>query len=163
MRYQCKGIAGKWNIYNEEGLRVGRIQFSLRQKLELRYGGKAETYQYIREKDAIRLEQNGIPYLAGVFQYPIDDTGNKIQKSPFRPPMPTELKIKWKQEDWSLRQLPSRTIEIYRNSQQIGSLGKMAARQKILEWNDEKELTEKGFLCIALGIYLSEDDTIYIV
>lgn len=163
MRYQFKGIAGKWSIYDEEGLQVGKIQFSLRQKLELKHGGKTETYQYIREKDTIRLEQDGIAYLTGSFRYPTDGTGNKIQTSLFRPPMPIELKIKWKQEDWSLHQLPNRTIKIYQNSQQIGSLSKMTARQKILEWNDEKELSEKGFLCIALGIYLSEDDTIYVV
>lgn len=163
MRYQLKGIARKWNICNEEGLRIGRIQFSQRQKIELRYGGKTGTYQYIRKQDSIWLEENGIPRLTGSFQYLTDSNGNKIQKSPFLPPMPIELKIKWKEEDWFLHQLPNRTIKIYQNNQQVGSLSKMAARQKILEWNDEKELPEEGFLCIALGIYLSEDDTIYVV
>lgn len=78
-------------------------------------------------------------------------------------PMPTELKLQWTGEDWSLLQLPTRIIEIYSGGQKLGSLSGMTAGRKTLEWSGGETNLELGILCFILGRYMQEDDTCWVV
>lgn len=156
MRYQFKGLPGMWKIYNEKNVRVGRIRAGRARKWELEYGGQTQRYQYFRDKHTVWLLQDGKTCLTGIFLY-------HAEKSLFCPPMPAELKLQWSGQDWSLRQLPTRIIEIYSGGQKTGCLSGMTAGRKILEWSGGETNLEMGILCFVLGRYMLEDDTCWVV
>lgn len=162
MRYQFKGIAGKWNVYDEAGRRIGSVR-SRGRNLEYRYGNNIQAYDIGRKKDDVWLEQDGKTFLSGGFCYPVDENGKRVQEFFLRPPMPVELKLEGEDEAWTLHQLPDRSIEIYHDGNRAGLLTGLVAGTKTLEWDGGAGPLEKGLLCFGLGVYMAEDDTVYIV
>lgn len=164
MKYQLRGISGKWNIYDESGIKVGGIRRRAGRKLEYEYGRERRTCELWRTKDEIRLKQAGDIFLTGTFLYPKDQSGKVIQAGIFRPPMPTEMRLAWEGERWSLHQSPSREIEIYRGDCLVGMMSGIVIGRKVLEWSADDDIApEKRMLCFFLGIYMAEDDTVYAV
>ena len=163
MRYQFKGIAGRWNVYNEAGERIGSIRRSMGRKLEYELGNQRQSLDIRRKGNEIWLEQEGNIRFSGQILYPVDENGKPIPKSMFCPPVPEELKLECTGEVWTLRQLPDRRIEIYDQEKRVGVLKGMLAGTKTLDWNGDEKRLDRGFLCFALGVYMAEDDTVYAV
>lgn len=163
MRYQFKGIAGKWNVFNEAGERIGSVRRSMGRKLEYELGNQRNCFEIRRKGNEIWLEQEGVISFSGKILYPADENGNPIPRSLFSPPMPEELKLECTGEAWSLRQMPDRRIEIYCQEKRVGILNGLVWGKKTLDWSGDEKLLNRGLLCFALGVYMVEDDTVYAV
>lgn len=156
MRYQFKGIAGKWNVFDEAGTRIGSVRRSMGGKLEYQYGDGGQAYHIRRKDTEFCLEQDGNVVFTGQIRYP-------ASKSLFQPPMLEELSLKRDGENWTLHQRTNRNIEISYNGTQVGTLKGMVAGTKTMDWNGDEGLLGPGLLCFALGVYMVEDDTVYTV
>lgn len=163
MKYQFKGIAGRWSVYDEKGKRVGTVRRCMGQKLEYECGDKRQEFKIRRKAEQVWLEQDGEVFFSGNIRYPSDADGKPIVKSFFCPPMPEELELEGMGESWTLRQMPDRNIEIYYNGNRVGILKGMVVGAKTLEWSGDEKLLDMGLLCFALGVYMAEDDTVYAV
>lgn len=163
MKYQFKGIAGRWSVYDEKGNRAGTVRRCMGGKLEYQYEGKRQEFKIRRKANQMWLEQDGEVFFSGNIRYPSDADGKPIAKSFFCPPMPEELELERTGETWRLRQRPDRNIEIYYNENRVGILKGMVVGAKTLEWSGDEELLDRGLLCFALGVYMAEDDTVYAV
>ncbi len=163
MRYQFKGIAGKWNVYNEAGERIGSVRRSMGRKLEYELENQRHCFEIRRKGNEIWLEQEGTVSFFGKILYPADENGTPIPRSMLCPPMPEELKLECTGEAWTLRQMPDRRIEIYCQEKRVGILTGLVWGKKTLDWSGDEKLLNRGLLCFALGIYMVEDDTVYVV
>ena len=189
MRYQFKGMAGRWNVYDEAGERIGSVRRSMGRRMEYRYGDNRQAFDIRRKGNAIWLEQGGKIVFSGEIRYPVDGNGKPVTKSLFCPPMPEELRMEQTEgagelhglpeqvresgvphglpeqvrESWTLHQLPNRNIEIYFDGTQVGILRGLIVGTKTLDWSGDEELLERGLLCFVLGVYMAEDDTVYAV
>lgn len=163
MKYQFKGFAGKWNVYDEAGAWIGKLRHGIGAKLELEYDGTTNTWQLCREKESVWLEQDGRPGLTGGFTYPAKADGTVVQEFLFAPPRAEWLKLVRQEEAWSLHQLQNRDVEIYQNDSRVGVLKGLVTGKKILEWSGAEKDLGMGLLCFLLGRYMVEDDTVYTV
>lgn len=163
MRYQFKGIAGKWNVFNEAGERIGSVRRSMGRRLEYELGNQRQYFEIRRKGNEIWLEQEGKVWFSGSILYPVDENGKPVSKSLFCPPMPEELKLEYTGEVWRLHQMPDRKIEIYYQEKRVGILNGLVMGTKTLDWSGGEKLLNRGLLCFALGVYMVEDDTVYAV
>lgn len=156
MRLTIKTFGKHWDIYGENGRKLGRIKAIGKKELDILDTEGVQQFVVKKNDDQLIVLAKGTEILSC-------SLGRAVQKTLLRPPMAQKLQFCTKQGPVTITQTPNRIFFFSLGEKSLGNITHMTRGKKEMELYSSQISPCQCMILVALSLFMFHDDDVVIV
>ncbi len=163
MRLTIKTFGKHWDIYGENGRKVGKIKAIGKKELDILDTEGVQQFAVKKNDDQLIVLAKETEILSCSLLRETDAEGRPVQKTLLRPPMAQKLQFCTKRGPLTITQTPNRIFFFSLGEKSLGNITHMTRGKKEMELYSSQISPCQCMILMALSLFMFHDDDVVIV